>query len=135
MRLCVTLVAVGGLGAVLAGCANYSGIDRDLKEMSDQLNQVSTEVGAMRTSLDSATELTRQAQHNAAAAEFTANEALTLAASDRKSVTELNEKLDRLDHQDHQAHQPHRHSTASSSASSSSSSSVSPSSPAPAADD
>jgi outer membrane murein-binding lipoprotein Lpp len=116
MRWSVTQAAVGGLAAVLAGCADYSGVEKDLRQLRDQLNQVSVDVAAMKTSLDNATEETRQAQQKAQAAARTANQALTVASEDRKAIDELNAKIDRLAQQ-----QPHRRASATSASASASS--------------
>jgi uncharacterized protein (DUF3084 family) len=98
MRSTLARVAVAGLAAGICGCADYSGIEKDLHDMRTQLSQVSTDVSAMRSSLDSATEETRQAAQKAAAATSTANQALTMAQSDQSAIEHLNEKLDSLDH-------------------------------------
>jgi len=98
MRLTVAaLVTVTGL----AGCADYSPAERDLREMRAQLSQVSTEVGQMKSSLDKATEATRQAQRKSEAAQSTAKQALSLAQSDQASLERANEKLEKLGGAEH----------------------------------
>jgi outer membrane murein-binding lipoprotein Lpp len=124
MKWSLMMVALGG--SFLAGCADYSGIAKDLAEVRDQLNAVSVDVAAMKTSLDSATEQTRQAQQKAEAAASTANQALTVAAQDRKAIDELNAKIDRLGHE---AHRRGSATSASSAASASSSSAAASSAP------
>lgn len=95
MRLTVALVATV---AALAGCADYSPVDAQLRDVRAQLAQVSTEVGQMKTSLDHATEATREAARKSAAARQTANMALTLAQADKDKLAHASEKLDSLDH-------------------------------------
>jgi hypothetical protein len=93
MRWVVALAGVAGL----AGCVDYGPVEKELQDVHAQLSQVSTDVEAMRTSLDSATEETRQAARKAAAATSIANQALTMAQWDQDKLAQLDEKLDQLD--------------------------------------
>jgi uncharacterized protein (DUF3084 family) len=91
----VLAVAVAVTGAAVSGCTDLSPIEKDLKDIHNQLGQVSTDVGAMKTSLDSASEASRQAQEASENASRTANQALSMAQSDQKSIDAMNEKLEK----------------------------------------
>jgi methyl-accepting chemotaxis protein len=93
MRLTVAWVAAAGLSA----CTDYSRVHKELQDVQAQLSQVTTDVSAMRTSLDEATEATRQAAQKAAAATSTANQALYMAQTGQDALARLDEKLDQLD--------------------------------------
>jgi outer membrane murein-binding lipoprotein Lpp len=84
------------VGTALTGCADLSAIDKDCKDLQAQLNQVSSDVVAMKSSLDKATEASRQAKEAADNAASTANQALAIAQSAQRSVEATNARLERL---------------------------------------
>jgi outer membrane murein-binding lipoprotein Lpp len=84
------------VGTAVTGCTDLSPLDREFKDIQAQLNQVSTDVVAMRSSLDQATEASKQAREAADNAARTANQALVVALSAQRSVRATNERLERL---------------------------------------
>jgi Skp family chaperone for outer membrane proteins len=88
--------AMISVAAAFTGCADLSPIDREFKDIQAQLKQVSSDVVAMESSLDKATEASRQAKEAADNAASTANQALAIALSAQRSVRATNERLERL---------------------------------------
>jgi Skp family chaperone for outer membrane proteins len=84
------------VATALTGCADLSPIDKEFKDLQAQLNEVSSDVVAMRSSLDKATVASRQAKEAADNAASTANQALAIAQSAQRSVEATNERLERL---------------------------------------
>ena len=84
------------VATAFTGCADLSSIDKEFKDLKAQLNQVSSDVVAMQSSLDKATEASKQAKEAADNAASTANRALAIALSARRSVQATNERLERL---------------------------------------
>jgi hypothetical protein len=84
------------VAAAFTGCADLSPIDREFKDIQAQLKQVSSDVVAMESSLDKATEASRQAKEAADNAARTANQALAIALSAQRSVKATDERLEQL---------------------------------------
>lgn len=82
--------------APLTGCTDLSAIDKEFKDLKAQLNQVSSDVVAMQSSLDKATESSREAKEAADNAASTAAQALITAQSAQRSVAATNERLKEL---------------------------------------
>jgi methyl-accepting chemotaxis protein len=89
-------VAIILVATPLTACADLSAIDKQFKDLKAQLNQVSSDVVAMQSSLDKATESSRQAKEAADNAASTATQALVTAQSAQRSVEATNERLREL---------------------------------------
>jgi outer membrane murein-binding lipoprotein Lpp len=81
---------------LFTGCADLSAIDQEFKDLKAQLNQVSSDVAAMKSSLDQATEASRQAKEAADNAASTASQALAVAQSAQRSLEATNERVKQL---------------------------------------
>lgn len=63
MQLGVGLLgAVATVGVVLGSCADLSPVQNDLKDLHAQVRRMSSDVAAMKSSLDGASQAARQAQ-------------------------------------------------------------------------
>ena len=79
---------------------DLSGIHQQFKDLKAQLNQVSSDLAAMKSSLDEATEASRQAKESADNAASTANQALAIAQSAQRSLEATNDRLKQLSPKD-----------------------------------
>jgi len=90
----VTIVATSVAG--LAGCADLTPLETDVKDLKAEVVTLQSQTQEVRHATDLASASARSAADAASAAQKSSNEALAMAQSSQTNVDALNEKLDRM---------------------------------------
>lgn len=97
MKLRVALLGFAGAAAlVLSGCTDLTPIQNQIKDLSNQVNHLSSEQASMRSTLEGTTRAARDAEQAANRAAAKADQALSLAQKNQASIDATNEKIDRM---------------------------------------
>jgi uncharacterized protein HemX len=93
----VALVGMAvAVGCALAACTDLTPLQSQVKDLQSQAARLTQEQSTAKTSTDNAARSAHEAADAAGRASSKADQAVTLAQANKKSIDDINEKMERM---------------------------------------